>query len=265
MFNLELTEDEKEKRYQEDMNSVKEKWKQITMNGIKFNYDVSNKGFIRNRDTGRVLKFSRTGKNYIRISLRHENKYHRFTMHRLVALHFIKIPKVYKKMGLDYDSLVPNHLDGIKDHNIVTNLEWTTIRDNTVHAFDTGLANISMGENSHLAKMTNEQAKRCCELLQEGMTTTEIAKIVGVSKKSVQHIKSGECWTRLAKNYTFKRIGKAIPNSLTVEQIHEICKDLEQKKWSDSELGKKYGVSREHIRDIRNKKRRKDISINYNF
>lgn len=40
-----------------------------------------------------------------------------FTVHRLVALHFIPNPNDYKEI---------NHKDEVKSNNIVTNLEWCT-------------------------------------------------------------------------------------------------------------------------------------------
>lgn len=56
-----------------------------------------------------------------------------------------------------------------------------------------------------------------------------------------------------------------MPNTLSDEDVREICRLLEQKKYYDREIAEKFGVSREHIRDIRNRKRRQEISCMYNF
>jgi hypothetical protein len=53
-----------------------------------------------------------------------------FTIHRLVALTFIKNPHNYP---------VINHKDCNKQNNNVNNLEWTTISYNTKHAYDNNL------------------------------------------------------------------------------------------------------------------------------
>ena len=255
----------KEEEYLKALNDIEEKWKIIKIDNENTQYLVSNHGNVRKitSDSNMVLSYSH--KNYIRINLSINGKQTVKTVHRLVAEAFIPIPQKYIKKGYTIKDLTVNHKDGVKSHNVVTNLEWNTIKENTIHAFDNGLANTSIGEKSHLAKMSNEQAIKCCELLEQGYRTSEIANIVGVTKKSVQKIKDGESWKRLASQFKFARIGKAIPNTLSEDSIHEICNDLEKKCYSDYELGIKYGVSREYIRDIRMHKRRKKISLLYNF
>lgn len=256
---------EKEIEYENRLLELKEKWKTIKMNGIKFEYQISNTGKVRKKGSKKILGFDRTGKNYIRVTLYHEGERYKYSIHRLVAVHFIKMPKKYSKKGYTFDNLVPNHLNGIRTHNAVFNLEWSTIKDNTRHAFETGLADISIGENSHLAKMLDKQAIRACELLSEGWKVKDIAEELNVSPRSIQHIKDGESWKHISKNYNFTRIGTAIPYTLNDDIIHKICKDLETKEFSDYKLGEKYGVSREYIRDIRLHKRRTNISQYYDF
>lgn len=266
MYTIEIDyKSEKEIEYEDQLDNFKEKWKTIKMDGIKFNYKISNTGRIKSMQSGRILGFHTSGKNYVRVTLYRNGRTYKYSVHRLVAVHFIPIPKKYTKKGYTFDDLVPNHKNGIKTHNAAFNLEWTTVRDNTIHAFETGLAETSIGENSHLAKMTEKQAIRVCELLEQAWSTKDIADLLGVSKRSVQHIKDGTTWKRVSKNYNFARIGKAVPYTLDDSVIRKICKDLETKKFSDSEIGKKYGVSREYIRDIRSHKRRTNISKDYDF
>lgn len=266
MYTIEINyKSEKEIEYDKKLKKLKEKWKTIIMDDIIFDYEISNTGKIRHKNSNKELSISNSGKNYKRVTLYNKGVKYKYSVHRLVAIHFIDIPKKYIKKGYTMDNLVPNHLDGIKNHNAVFNLEWSTPRDNTIHAFDTGLADISIGENSHLAKMTNKQAIEVCELLSKGWEVKDISDKLNISKKSIQHIKSRECWTRVSKDYNFTRIGKAIPYTLNDDIIHKICKDLELKIYSDYELGVKYNVSREYIRDIRLRKRRTNISKSYNF
>jgi len=51
-------------------------------------------------------------------------------VHRLVALAFCPQP---------VDCNIVNHIDGDKLNNVATNLEWTTIRGNNRHAYESGL------------------------------------------------------------------------------------------------------------------------------
>lgn len=95
------------------------------------NYEVSNKGRVRNRLTGSILKGAidkTTG--YLKVGL-YKNKVG-FTkpIHRLVAETFL---------GL-FINLDVNHKDGNKLNNELENLEWCTRSDNMKHAYKIGLS-----------------------------------------------------------------------------------------------------------------------------
>lgn len=67
--------------------------------------------------------------------------YKNIAIHRLVAKTFIPNP--------DNKPWV-NHKDGNKLNNHVSNLQWTTIKENIKHAFDTGLRSTPTGANHWL-------------------------------------------------------------------------------------------------------------------
>lgn len=74
------------------------------------NYEVSNMGEVRNKKTKRILKSWKNSRGYLIISLRCGKKVCCYTIHRLVAKHFIdninNLPQV-------------NHIDGNKQNNYV--------------------------------------------------------------------------------------------------------------------------------------------------
>lgn len=92
-------------------------WKKLNNN-----YSVSNKGEVRNDDTGYILKGSLNGKGYKRVLL-HKKRYF---IHRLVATLFISNPNNYPQV---------NHIDHDKLNNNVCNLEWCNNQYNSEHAY----------------------------------------------------------------------------------------------------------------------------------
>lgn len=106
---------------------MEEIWKQIE----DFpNYEVSNRGRVRNKKTGR-LKTQRLGRNerYISVWLIHNGVEATRRVHRLVAEAFLG----------KHPNLIVNHIDGDRTNNNVENLEWCTAAENNRHAIDTGL------------------------------------------------------------------------------------------------------------------------------
>lgn len=107
-----------------------EKWKAI--NGTKGYIEVSDQGRVRSLLSGspRVLKTSIDKKGYHRIRVTIEREKQGYKLHREVAKAFIpnpcKLPQV-------------NHIDGNKNNNSVSNLEWVTNKENVHHAIEKGL------------------------------------------------------------------------------------------------------------------------------
>jgi hypothetical protein len=117
---------------------MKEIWKPIL--GLDEEYEVSNFGNVRSlsrivyrgknsvpsRLTTKVLKTTKHRKGYLVVNL-YWNKFFRHQyVHRLVAETFLS----YKK------DCVVNHIDGNKENNHSSNLEWCTLSENTKHWHD---------------------------------------------------------------------------------------------------------------------------------
>lgn len=105
-----------------------EEWRNIR--GTKEKYSVSNKGRIRNNETGITLKPIDAQKGYVKVNLHYDGQRHSCLIHRLVATEFIDNPENKPEV---------NHKNGIKDDNRVDNLEWVTGEENRHHAYETGL------------------------------------------------------------------------------------------------------------------------------
>ncbi len=237
------------------------RWERIFIDGEDTNYQVSDDGLVRNSYTKLIRKPFLGTTGYYRVTLYDSNgNKHIYSIHRLAATAFCPISKEYLDQGLTYKDLVPDHKDMNKLNNHYTNLEWVTRKVNTNRAFDAFVGPV--GEKSHLAKMTDDMARKCCELLQQGLLSGEVAEIVGVSKKTVVHIKAGECWTRISKDYTFPKDPK-LQKRMDEQTIRHICTLILAGTRSDKSIAEQFGVSREHVRDIRLGKKCVSISKNY--
>lgn len=97
-------------------------------------YEISKSGIIRNILTGKIKKSKLTKSGYYMVSLRdHTGAIRNTGQHRLLALAFLPLPD-------NYQSMVINHKDGIKNNNHLSNLEWCSHRENMIHAGYMGLS-----------------------------------------------------------------------------------------------------------------------------
>ncbi len=80
---------------------------------------------------GRYLKPRIDRYGYLKVGLTCDERKHKsFTVHRLVATAFIPNPDNKPHV---------NHKDGDKLNNHITNLEWCTAKENTMHGWENGL------------------------------------------------------------------------------------------------------------------------------
>jgi len=96
-----------------------EEWKDIA---DYENYEVSNLGNVRNKNTGRILKsYNKGGYSVVGLS---NIKTKSFQVHRLVCQAFISNPENKPQV---------NHIDKNGLNNNVMNLEWNSVLENNIH------------------------------------------------------------------------------------------------------------------------------------
>ncbi len=88
------------------------------------NYSVSSDGSVRNDNNLRLLRPTTNSRGYLYVVLSNNGKTTTKKVHRLVAETFIDNPDNKPQV---------NHIDGNKQNNNVSNLEWTTAQENTNH------------------------------------------------------------------------------------------------------------------------------------
>lgn len=178
------------------MNILNEEWRDCV--GYEGLYQVSSLGRVRSMDRwiaygdgrkrfykGRVLKpsLNRDGYPVVNLGLGKSVR-----VHCIVAGAFIgDRPK-----GLDI-----NHVDGCKANNHVSNLEYATRGQNICHAFANGLSIASRGELSGKALLTEAKVLEIRDLLSQGYTNRAVAKMFGVSKDAISHIRLRKTWKHI--------------------------------------------------------------------
>lgn len=142
------------------------------------NYSVSNKGEIRNDDTGKI-KSSRYNKHgYKVIDLYFNGTRETKRVHRLVADAFISNPENKPQV---------NHKDGNKSNNNINNLEWCTASENMKHSFNTGL---SKPNKSMLGKKNPNAGRhgKPVRIIETGETFSSIAECEKAINGNNRHI-----------------------------------------------------------------------------
>jgi len=193
------------------------------------------------------------------------------SLHRLMAKTFLG----------DFPDLQVNHKNGDKLDNSITNLEWVTASENTIHANAEGLRKKPYLEDCNIIPnssdvihdwkktgksyehWTEEEAHNVCRYLQDGMRVCDISSITGLCRRSIQFIRDGERkWGHIAKEYDFSKISRKEKTS--IEKVVDICKMLEQGHTINS-VSKTLSVERKIVSGIKNRKTHKIISEPFKF
>jgi len=171
----------------------KEIWKHVK--GYKGYYEISNLGNIRSvtrtvpRGEQKVtfkgvnLKTAVQNKGYEYLTLYKHSKGRRKYIHRLVAEAFIPNPKNKPQV---------NHIDCIRLNNNVTNLEWVTPLENSIHATIEG--SVKCGEDSPNARFSYKDIEDMRRMYEDGLTQKEIAIKYNIKQNYVSKIVNYKIW-----------------------------------------------------------------------
>jgi len=133
-------------------------WKII--NGYP-DYAVSDTGQVKSLRYQRILKTSINGNWYHHVNLLCNKSRKTHSVHKLVIEHFGPIKPNVK--------FVVNHIDNDRNNNHIDNLEWISIKENTLKGYG-----------------NCEKKIKVKELRAQGLTFKKIAEIVGMSTSFVQ-------------------------------------------------------------------------------
>ena len=155
-----------------------EEWKEIEGTGGR--YFVSNLGRVKSvKNNGKeiYLKPHMGTGGYLTLNIYYNSKPTTSAIHRLVARAFL---------GETEKGMYVNHKDGNKLNNKLTNLEYVTPKENSHHAFSTGLN--KSGENHPNSKLKNKDVILIKLYQKLGYTEADLAEKFNVHPRTIRRI-----------------------------------------------------------------------------
>ena len=158
-------------------------------------YYISKEGRVYNYNLKRFLSISIDKDGYERVNLTTNHGKKKFSVAKLVLATF----KGYPPTNM-IDPTV-EHKDGIRNNNMISNLEWLERPQNSSQRHIT-----PKGERNPKNKLSEDEVKEICLLLQNNISSlSEIASKYNVSKDNIRDIKRRKIWCDISKEYYFSQ------------------------------------------------------------
>lgn len=183
-----------------------EEWRIVSLNPA---YMVSDIGRIKRIDTGKIRHQNTTLDGYLTSNVSGSKS------HRLVALAFIDNP--------DNKETV-NHIDGNKQNNRKSNLEWSSRKENSHHAVMSGL-----WTNNYLIELTDITTKEVIKF----MSMVKLGKYLNIHPMTILSYAKNSFKKPILNKYIIK-LGKNILepfNASGKEKVTIWVSDLITKEW----------------------------------
>jgi hypothetical protein len=169
--------------YSKKMSIIDKEWRIIEK---AINYEISNYGEVRNKNTNRILKPTLIS-GYLAIGLRINNKTVTSFIHRLVATRFLLC---------NDETYIVNHKDGVKTNNSVENLEWVSLSDNSKHAY---LLNLHKPTRISVSQYSLDGV-----FIKEYKSTVDAEKETGIFNGVISNVCRGVRGRKTAGGYIWK-------------------------------------------------------------
>lgn len=190
-------------KWEEDI----EEWKFLTQpQDIKQDvYKISNHGRVMNSKRGRLINATENKIGYPVFAVGRHNKPQKWIyVHRAVAHEFMSNCVIE---DLE-ESLVVNHIDGVKTNNHIKNLEYVSRSINAIHAFKAGLNN-NIGEGFFNNKISEEEIRHMCQLLVKYKgsiikTLNELSQNIEythITRADIERLKYKKNWASVSDEY----------------------------------------------------------------
>lgn len=179
----------------------------ISKHPLGLDYYLTKDGRVWSGKYHRPLSTALDKDGYVKVTLVSPGKKrHRYSVHRLMMENYRPIK--------DMDKMQVNHIDGNKQNNHLSNLEWCTCKENIHHAMKNNLRHDQKGENNNGSKYTEKQILEAIEMIKsKKYTGKEIDEKMGFCSDYANMIRRKERWAHLTKDIVFdqdvQRLGES--------------------------------------------------------
>ena len=148
--------------------------------GFESLYSATEDGFIFSHYSNKYLKAAYDKYGYLRVGLNKNNKKYSKLVHRLVLSSFEDNPMNKPQV---------NHIDGVKSNNKLSNLEWCTESENSIHAYSKGLrpltVNQSRARRINMEKVNKNLTKEQREYINKMVSKSNSKKVINKNTKEI--------------------------------------------------------------------------------
>lgn len=159
-------------------------WKDII--GFEGHYQINDIGQIYSLKSKKFLSTPINSSGYPVVSLWKNNKVKMFSLHRLMALHFIPNPENKPHI---------NHKDSNRRNFYLNNLEWVSSKENVIHGVKFGHG--VKGEKANKSKLTEKEVLKIRKDLTKGISCYKIAKKYKLYISTICRIRDRITWKHI--------------------------------------------------------------------
>ena len=141
---------------------------------MEYFIDKESNVYSRSKVGKKVKKITKQLNNRGYERIRANNKNH--LLHRTMAHIFLDKPSNYQ------DNFVVNHIDGIKNNNKLSNLEWLSPQENVEHSWNTGLS------SGHFKRKLNAKQVREIRKSEGVIPRKDLATMYKVSRATINDV-----------------------------------------------------------------------------